>query len=550
MNRALPPASLSKLDRIAIAALILVAVAQIGAFIAMPFDGYDSPSHLFWVSEWRHLWQAGMLYPRWLPNSYHGFGAPSFYLYPPLAYMISSAVGLLLPAVGAMTLIKIVTLLTLALSGLAMYLYLRWRNANAPQSMLFLASVIFAFAPYRFFNMTVRAAFSEHVAFMFVPLAFWGLDMILRERKATRRFSPIGFLLLSVSIALLFITNLPTAACVLLMLGTYLVVDREGQLFKTGLLTSAATVGLLLAAFYLWPVATYYHSAQLARLWMPFPFMQSTPILGIFTSQAVMINAYGLLMLLGGLGLLVTVRSRSNAFRSDDRFSSWFWLLAGVVVLQIPPFSIYPFLHVFPFTIIQLPARLNSVLLVLMAVVWADHLSRREHWRTTSYVVLLWSLCMVPLIIVQLSGIHLRAREIRLPDDPPEYATRWSPPYDSLAKARMAQDTGWTVKGATILNATHVAYHDTIVYDSPNDVTLTLHRAYWPLWQANIEGSSMLTSPDSLGRLTLKAPAGHHTVTTQLTESSSETLGRWISLGAFVALCVFLLGTRRHTKTN
>lgn len=551
MTRADSTASpLTKLDRMAIAALVLVAIAEIGTFLTLPFDGYDSPSHLFWASEWRHLWQAGTLYPRWMPDSYHGFGAPSFYLYPPLAYFFSSAVAMLLPGASAMTLIKIVVILALVLSGLSMYYYLRWRNGSNEQgrSLMLLAAGIYMFAPYRFFNYTVRAAFSEHVAFIFIPLAFWGLDMMLRERHLTQKFSPRGFALLTFAIALLLITNLPIAACVLVMLVAYLAVDREGQLRKMVTLALAAMSALLLSAFYLLPVATYYHSAQLARLWMPFPFMQSSPILGIFTSRAVMINAYGLLMLLGAVGLLVSVRSRSTALTNDDRFSSWFWLLAGVIVLQLPPLSIYPFLHVFPFTVIQLPARLNCALLVLLAALWSDHLGGRARWKATSYVVLFWSVCMVPLIVVQLSGIHLRAREVRLPDDPPEYATRWSPPYDSLAKARMALDTGWIAKGATIASATRAPYADTITYDASSNVQLTLHRAYWPLWKAQVDGRSAETKPDSLGRLTLNVPAGRHTITTQLTESTSEVAGRWISLSMLIALLILWVGVRRKQR--
>jgi hypothetical protein len=417
-----------------------------------------------------------------------------------------------------------------------MYLFLRWRSNEGKQAPLMLASLVYAFAPYRFFNMTVRAAFSEHVAFVFVPLAVWGLSLLIRDRRAGR-LSPSGLALLAISFALILLTNLPAAASVLVLLFLYSIARKDWlQVGTSFLVASSLAVGL--AAFYLLPVATFYHDAQLGRLWVTYPFAQSSPILGIFTSLAVMINTYNLIGLLGaGLVLVGVMRAKVS--------NSWKWPLLAIVLLQLPPFSFYLFLHVFPFTLVQLPARLTVILLIVLAILWHDRLAGRRSSSITSFVVLFWSVCMVLLIIVQLSGIHLRAREVRLPDDPPEYATRWSPPYDSLAKARMALDTGCIARGATIVNAERAPYADTIVYDSPNDAQLTVHRAYWPLWEAKVDGYSTEAKPDSFGRFTLNAPAGRHTITTELTESTSEVAGRWLSLATLGSLLGYILLARQ-----
>jgi hypothetical protein len=524
------PRNLSRVDRLAIAALLVVAAAEIIAFLVMPFEGYDSPSHLFWVAEWRKMWADGALYPRWMPDSYHGFGAPSFYLYPPLAYMISSGVGLLVPIASEMMLIKIVTLLTLVLSGLAMYLYLRWRSRNASHSLALLVSLIYAFAPYRFFNMTVRAAFSEHVAFLFVPLAFWGLDLVIREKQA-KRFSLSGFGLLAFSLALTLLSNLPASASILLLLLIYGLTQQK-RWWSVAILSSI--IAGCLAAAYVLPVLHFYHDAQLGRLWVPFPFAQSSPVLGVFTRRAVMINTYNLIGLAGALLLL---------FSTWKKAAEWKWLMVAVVLLQLPPFSYYLFLYVFPFTIVQLPARLMAGFLILLPIVWMDGLderNRQKRYSPASFVILFWTACMVPLIVVQLSGFHIRAWINRSPDDPPEYATRWSPPYDSAAKAIAANDTGWTVKGPAIMSDIHNNYSDSVTFNATADTTLIFHRMFWPAWRVTLDSHATNPFPDSLGRLSIAAPSGRHTAIAELLPTQSEREGKWISMVSFIIFLLFL----------
>jgi hypothetical protein len=521
---------LSILERIAVPLLLIVAAAEVVAFLAMPFDGYDSPSHIFWVHEWRKMWAEGVLYPRWMPDSYHGFGAPSFYLYPPLAYVISSAIGLVAPDAGSVAIIKIVTLITLLLSGVAMYLYLRWRNASAKSSLLLFASLIYAFAPYRFFNMTVRAAFSEHVAFIFAPLAFWGLDLLLRARRE-KRLSRAGLALLTFSLALTLLSNLPAAASVVLLLGVYALAQRE-RWWLVGMLAISGAVAVLLSAVYLVPVVAFYHDAHLDKLWRAFPFAQCSPILGIFTREAVMINTYGLVGLLGAAALLYAMRNEKSA---------WKWLLVAIVVLQLPPFAYYLFLYVFPFTIVQLPARLMIGALIIAAIMWTG--SEREH-RAASFVAGLWALCLIPLIVIQFNGIHIRAWLERLADDPPEYATRWSPAYEGKTIERVAADTGWFAKGANIISVHRTAYSDTVRYESNSPAMLTLHRAYWPTWQAVVDSSDVKTSPDSFGRLQIDVPQGTHRVVGRITSSTGEITGRWVSAIACALFVLTLLAWR------
>ena len=47
-----------------------------------------------WSDQFTALLKDGTLYPRWLPSSYDGLGAPIFYFYPPLAFYVTGFFGL------------------------------------------------------------------------------------------------------------------------------------------------------------------------------------------------------------------------------------------------------------------------------------------------------------------------------------------------------------------------------------------------------------------------------------------------------------------------
>src|SRR5690348_8590153 len=91
----------SDIERIAIVSVLAAALLELVAIILFPFRGYDAYSHIYWIGEWHKLWAAGIFYPRWLPDSFAGFGAPSFYFYPPLSFFVSSTLYAVLPSLSA-----------------------------------------------------------------------------------------------------------------------------------------------------------------------------------------------------------------------------------------------------------------------------------------------------------------------------------------------------------------------------------------------------------------------------------------------------------------
>jgi len=541
----------SGLQRAAVLLLLIAGSIEILAGIALPFAGYDTYNHIYWIGEWHKLWSAGIFYPRWLPDSFSGFGAPTFYFYPPLTYILSSTLYATMPGMTPESIGKILALLALAFSGLSMWLYLRWRVSEyrGPQTNVHATPVfgalLYMFAPYRFFDYSTRGALSEHVSLTFVPLLFWGIDYIIERRGS--RDSSRGFMLLVGSLSLLILTNLPTAVVAILGVAIY-ALAQSGKARRRAMTWGAAGTisACFLCAFYLLPAYLFAGDAQVERLWTPVPMASISPLTAIFTGETITIDIYSLMMFLGAAVLLAAL------FRDRKHNRGIFAMLLAVLVLQLPIISYYLFSFVPPFTVAQLPYRFSILVLVVAAVLWQHELhSKSKH--TASILVAGWSLATIALIVVSFAKFHIHPDD-RLPvGDAPEYASRWEHPptfqkhgqqaYLNFASALAAPFTNDSQSiqlpsgGRTSL-AKRAAFSDTIDYTSEISGPALLRRSYWPLWRATIDGMPATTEADSLGRLTITVPNGRHRLIVWLVPSNSAKVGAWISVGALIIVCL------------
>jgi hypothetical protein len=545
-------------QKIAATTLLIAVGFELTAWDVFPFNGYDSFSHIFWIGEWHKLWQAGIYYPRWLPDSFHGFGAPSFYYYPPLTFFLSSTLYVFLPDTSSDEIGKILGILAFALSGWSMWLYLRWRSNDTATSSkwdagVLLGALLYAFAPYRIFNYATRGALPEHIAFCIVPFVFWGADLMIQKRGIhdVRR----GIVLLILSFALLILTNLPAATVAGLGVFLYLAVaSKDAKAHDFGLLAFGAIASMLLTAFYLLPVVTMFGNVQLERLWRPVPLVQSSPFLAIFTGEALTINSYTFVMLVGACILLI------GWIRTRNVSQPVFWLVVFIVAAQLPILTQYLYRYIPPFTIVQLASRFSILLLIIIAIAWQDELSKNNHVERvsiSSVVVIFWSICTIVLVGLQLADVHIHKHGPLPISDAPEYATRWAKPYymygDSLSTP-FANDSQVMVlpskNSISVISSIHKLYSDTIDYAAPIPSQALLRRSYWPTWKAFLDGKPIASTPDSLGRLTLTVPSGKHQLILWLETSTAAMAGSWISISTFLALIAIWIFNSKYSKSK
>jgi hypothetical protein len=128
----------------------------------------DGWLHLQRVRALAEALQAGVLYPRWFPDFSFGYGYPVLNYYAPAFYYPPA----LLVALGLdVTMAARITLsVVYAVSAVGMYALLRlWVRAIPALAGV----VLFLVFPYRLYDLFVRGALPEFVAFFWLPLIAW-----------------------------------------------------------------------------------------------------------------------------------------------------------------------------------------------------------------------------------------------------------------------------------------------------------------------------------------------------------------------------------------
>ena len=150
--------------RRAIAALVLVsALLMIPALLTTPMVHDSWWIDIVWADQFTTALRHGQLYPRWLPESFDGLGAPVFYFYPPGAFYLVSLFGLAgLSAYPAL----LAAFFTVSTGGaIATWQWLRgWTRRPLAGAMVALL------APYHLCDFYRRGAIAEATAAALLPL--------------------------------------------------------------------------------------------------------------------------------------------------------------------------------------------------------------------------------------------------------------------------------------------------------------------------------------------------------------------------------------------
>jgi hypothetical protein len=205
-----------------------------------------------WTDQFADQLRAGNLYPRWLPASHGGLGAPVFYYYPPLAFYPAG----LLAALGLTPYAAILATFGLAFAGAGAAMY-RWAQGRTNHPLA--GALMFMAAPYHVADVYGRGALAEACAIAFIPLLALGLKRVADGR---------GHGLLAAAYGAIIATHLPLALLAsLFLIAPYALILAGGR--PRALLAFAAplALGIGLAAVYLVPALALDRYRDAAVLW-------------------------------------------------------------------------------------------------------------------------------------------------------------------------------------------------------------------------------------------------------------------------------------------
>jgi hypothetical protein len=462
--------------------------------------------NLNWADQFARQVQAGILYPRWLADSFHGLGAPTFYFYPPLPFWIDALVSVVtLDVLSVSHRLAVSAAVILWLSGLAMH---RWLLAEAGRPVpALMGAVLYMAAPYHLVDHYMRGAFAEFTAVAVLPVAMLGLRRIADGRAH-------GVPLFAIGYAALLLSHLPVA----LLASTTLLPAYVIWRVRKPAAIAGGMLGIAMAVLYVAPAMLLQDWISAAWLWSSFYRVEAwfffTPSLwpDVVTMQVVvaMAAAYALIV------IAVAVQARAVSF--------WVVLcLASIVLVSglVPWFWRLPELAK-----VQFPWRLMTVVefaaITAACTVDFGKLRKPAFW--------LFVLAALPLVQAEILAvrsvvgvIELTRRYMPLPRlEGKEYVAHGLPGMLEGDEAALRQASATPLIACTpeprLCRATELSFGRlALELEADRPTQVVVRRFFFPAWQLDqglATGPAVVPS-DPLRLVSFEVPAGH--LATQLT---------------------------------
>lgn len=526
-----------------------------------PSDSHDAPSQFVLYKSFFEQLRSGEFYPRWLLAMNDGFGSPTFFFYPPLAYYFTSIWGLILgaPKTDAQVWQQLGFSAATAIiaSGLTCYFWLK--SLVKPISAA-IASVIYLLIPYHLTtDLYTRGALAELWAFVWMPL-------ILKFVKDLQNKPITGFIGLSLSYSMLIMTHLPTTLLFSLVPVTYALFlaineKKKAQFIATVL---GMGIGIGIADIYLLP-------AMVARNFISMEPNSRSPLYfannfllpfssGEYSPYIIQLTILLVTMIVGIV--LCFIGGKAQVLQKSE----WkFWLaIAGICVLLMIPLSKPIWELITPLQSVQFPYRFNAVLCVVFATLTAFTFSNitfsqeflNKHRQFSIYLFGTLILCFVWLgffvntlnedkIDNNVKAYRERVFNLRLEFAEQMPKTARMDLLDALIAERKKSGSPnfWRSDKAKVEAIDWKPRNILLKTDSSETATLTVGQFYYPTWEAIFQPDSgqpikLEVKPSEEGLLQTQITAGKGQLMMSLVPSSAEKSGAQTSLISLVAMLV------------
>jgi hypothetical protein len=550
-----------------VVALALVAAAPFLTRPGLP-RGTDAELHVFRAAEVSACWRAGVIYPRWAPDFYYGYGYPIFNYYAPLTYHLSSLFALL-PGIDIVTGVKAVFVLGLILGGVGTYLLVR--DLFGPTGATVGASA-FLLAPYTVFvNPHVRGDLAEHFAVGLLPLAFFFLRrLVARGGRATLVGATTSIAAIVLSHNLIGVTGL-----VLLLAGFLWQVTVEGGRDGVGRGVVAFMLAAAVSAFFWLPLLAELEAVKLAVVGPGhFDFRNHfVPVRELLArSRLVDLGAvaprsrFNLGLVQWGLAL-VGAGTLAHRATSHRRALLFFSLVSIGLVFLMTSASLFLWEILSPLAYLQFPWRLLGPAALTLAVMagGGTTLLPSASWRPAALagVVLLVLLAALPTMFphpwagdfgdTSPAGIvefELEGRAVGTTSTgdflPTGVATLLHPEqalvdsYDGPGPVDKVNRTTLP-EGTTVEVVEHAPDRDRFYISGDHSFVLRLYTLLFPGWHAYVDGQEVEIEPGLPETfITFGVPRGEHEVLVRFEDTPARRAGWGIAAGGMLGLVAAL----------
>ncbi len=572
--------------------LSIVAVV-FGLFNTVVPDLHDINT-FFWSKAFHQVFEAGITYPRWLPQLWHGFGLPVFYIYNPFFYF--AVLGFQLLDIGTILSIKVVLIIS-TLSG-AYFMYLLAREF-LQKNTAYMVTSLFVLAPYYISLVYLRGAYPEFLALNLIPLLLWATTKLFQNIKDFK------YLIVSIlALSLIILTHNLTGAITLLVLFAYIIYLYFFENKKTKFLILNGIMLLfsaLLTMFYWLPMLInlkYINSA----VWTSdnFFFAKNFPnISELLNLQFIRDLGWMTLGIIPAIVLLIGwITYREVLSATKRRRILFILILTTFFVFLITALSDFIWTMLPYVGIFQFPARFIGVSILLLAILGGFVLEALIHNTTTRKIIIIFTIIAgigtaIPFLSVKpyiayedfvLNNNYLEINNyLDLTIDitnsgkiPPmdrgltssEYIPRKLDESEATKLWLTTQEEFYNTDSETdIITVNHpekvviesgdidVKIIKDNVFDGEYQINayidgiIRINQFEYPTWEIKLDNKlAKIDVKEEVAGQFIDVPEGQHTLTIQLIKPFYEKIGEYISLISFILLISLFWLFRKKRK--
>ena len=226
-------------------AVVIAVIASLSMLLPFLLFGVpyapDNIHHFQVASSYAQAISGGDFFPSWSAHENFGYGSLGVRLYPPFPYYILAFIHL---ATGEWYWASLVTYSFWILVG-GLGIYLLAREFYSPQTALF-AVVIFAFMPYRYYEVYHATMYGEFAGCAVLTFSFYFVLRVCKYGKFADLFG------LSIAFSILILTHLPLTiiGSICLLIFSLASIKRERIIKTLIFLVSSVSASMVLTSFF------------------------------------------------------------------------------------------------------------------------------------------------------------------------------------------------------------------------------------------------------------------------------------------------------------
>jgi hypothetical protein len=520
-------------------------------------SGHDIAFH---ASSWLDVagqWREGIFFPRWTEWANHGFGEPRFIFYPPLSWMLGTALSFVAPW-NAVPAVFIVIAQTLA--GLCSFALAR---RFLPRNATLFGAACYAANPYVLLIIYMRSDFAEQLACALIPLMLlWALELCgLVENRHGSVSRAVA--LFAMAFAAVWLSNAPAGVLasysVVLIFAWAALSEKSLQPLWRG--AGGLALGFGLASFYLLPAAYEQRWVNITQalssgLQPSDNFLYTTindPEHNAFNWIAS--NVAVLLLAMTGIAGIAVYRRVAQEQEGEDRKKLWRVLMllsAAAAILMSRPSSVF-WEHLPKLRFVQFPWRWMAIVAVPYGYFSAAAMTRKR-MRWIWFVVLLVAVSGTATLLVKKawwdSDDIPSIQEAIANDQGFEGTDEYDPMNDDhtnlpqkAARVQVlpAEESGGSAPHTDVHIEKWTAEEKILRVTSREPLRVGLRLVDYPAWGVEVNGKAVKPEhAETNGEMILTLTPGTERITVRFVRTPDRILGDAISLLGVLTLLALL----------